>query len=177
MLGNDIVDLELAPEKLYDERFLDRVFSAREMSLIYSEEALWTAFAAKEAMFKAVKGAHPERPVPFREIEVGENRVVFRELEASLRIGRGEGYVHCLAWTEREPLVRIECVPEEEASLLLRDWAIRRLVDRGFPDCEIRKDGPERFRPPRIYSRGDLVPGAKLSFSHDGRFAALAMAT
>jgi len=175
VLGNDVVDLDLAPEKLWDQRFLDRVFSPSERDGLLSEADLWSAYAAKEAMFKAVKQLQPERSVPFREIEVGSDRARFEAIEAKLRWERGAGYVHCLAWLGGEPSVWIEDVPEELASIRLREKVQERLTGLGWPDCEIRKDGPERFRPPKIYHGGKWLSETRLSFSHDGRFAALAL--
>lgn len=56
-IGNDIVDLSIAAQKHAHERFLNRVFTSNEKSLIASHVdkhcLLWALWAAKEAAFKA----------------------------------------------------------------------------------------------------------------------------
>ncbi|MDA8126520.1 MAG: 4'-phosphopantetheinyl transferase superfamily protein [Deltaproteobacteria bacterium] len=65
LLGNDIVDLEMAENrgKCTDSRFLGRVFTAPERALIARAAApdalLWALWAVKEAAYKAVSRADP----------------------------------------------------------------------------------------------------------------------
>lgn len=196
MLGNDIVDLGCpeAAGKAYDAPFVARVFDETERERLLASPdpttTLWAWFAAKEAVYKAMKKLHPERALSLRNISidaepggtVGWARVA--GTTALLRWQWGEGFVHCTAWTGPRPKEPVECFIEpleaaSQDSLLvsrrLRELARQKLASLGWDGCEIRRDvGRERFRPPRVYLQGVIKPEAEISFSHDGRFVALA---
>lgn len=196
MLGNDIVDLGCpeAANKAEDLPFVARVFGGNERERLLSSpdptSTLWAWFAAKEAVYKALKKGRPDLPLPFASIsldaepgdEMGWARA--RGETALLRWHWGEGFVHCVAWSGQAPKAPVEFLiePLGEAaadpllvSRRLRELARGKLAEQGWADCEIQRDaGSERFRPPRVYRAGILRAEAEVSFSHDGRFAALA---
>ncbi|MHB8909642.1 MAG: 4'-phosphopantetheinyl transferase superfamily protein [Syntrophales bacterium] len=121
-VGNDVVDLK-EPEnrgKSGDDRFLDRVFTAREREMIAAARSpdtlLWSLWAAKEAAYKAVGGDDPSVcSIPRRYpvlIDGGEaagtstaagsegclaGRVVTPLGEVVLRITVTDDYVHAVA--------------------------------------------------------------------------------
>lgn len=113
-VGNDVVDL-VDPRcvgKAQDERFLARVLTARERSLVAAsvdpDRTLWTLWGAKEAAFKAVSKATGHVPVFVHadfEVEVndgagGEVRWRRLELPFLVRGGRSTGSLHVVAWCD-----------------------------------------------------------------------------
>lgn len=113
-VGNDVVDL-VDPRcvgKARDERFLARVLTARERTLVAEavdpDRTLWTLWAAKEAAFKAVSKATRQVPVFVHadfEVQVqdeagGNVRWRRMELPFLVRGGRSTGSLHVVAWCE-----------------------------------------------------------------------------
>jgi phosphopantetheinyl transferase (holo-ACP synthase) len=127
-VGNDVVDLTEPDNrgKSGNDRFLSRVFTARERRLIAQaavpDTLLWSLWAAKEAAYKAVSGGDPGGnrllvcSIPRRypvylngESLAGTNvaaagaegrltgRVITPQGEMALRITVAEDYVHALA--------------------------------------------------------------------------------
>lgn len=113
-VGNDVVDLRdpRCIGKARDERFLARILTTRERSLVAEavdpDRALWTLWAAKEAAFKAVSKATGSVPVFVHadfEVEVqdgagGEVRWRRMELPFLVRGGRSTGSLHVVAWCD-----------------------------------------------------------------------------
>jgi phosphopantetheinyl transferase (holo-ACP synthase) len=185
VLGNDIVDLSnpVSSQKIGDGPFIRRFLSSREEAHVLRAErpaeALWAHFAAKEAVFKALKKLDPHTPVPWKAISIEGTEARFESHLARLSWQWGRSYVHCHAWLGKtlppSPWIRVE-TGTEDGSRRLRELAKIELEGAGFPGCEIRRDeGPERWRPPRIYREGKLWREAEVSFSHDGPHVALAL--
>lgn len=111
-VGNDLVDLAdpRCVGKARDERFLARVLTAGERSLVAEsvdpDRVLWTLWAAKEAAFKAVSKSTGRVPVFVHadfEVEVQdgeEGKVRWQRIEVPflVRGGRSTGSLHVVAW-------------------------------------------------------------------------------
>jgi hypothetical protein len=116
-VGNDVIDLKETGNrgKSWDERFLDRVFTPEERSLLagaaYPDALLWALWAAKEAAYKAVSRDDPgicSIPRCYRVAPDSENlyrpidgagfagRVLTPRGEVALRVIVTDDYVHAL---------------------------------------------------------------------------------
>ena len=131
-VGNDVVDLKETGNrgKSRDERFLDRVFTPEERSLLAGaacpDALLWALWAAKEAAYKAVSRDDPgvcSIPRRYRVALDGENvckpidlagfvgslagRVLTPRDEVALRVIVTDDYVHALTAGSEAGLARI----------------------------------------------------------------------
>lgn len=131
---------------------------------------LWSLWAAKEAVFKAVARERPSTVfAPSRfEVEPGRGSeascVVFEGLRLSVAWTQGPDWVH--AWLLGGALLAVErCLPEQDPGLAVRDLARRTLLAAGYPP------GSVVDRPP-VYRTllGHEVP---VSLSHDGPWLAV----
>lgn len=165
---------------------------------------LWSLWAAKEAAYKAVSGRDPSVcSIPRRYpvlIDGGEaaersdaagaesclaGRVITPRGEVALRISVTDDYVHAVAAGSPSVLAgiiqRVACLDRAEAagdeSAFVRGQLVReiaRRLDCPIADLAVLK-GPSGSDAPRVFLRGRLLP-ADISLSHDGRFAAFALA-
>ena len=166
---------------------------------------LWSLWAAKEAAYKAVSGGDPSVcSIPRRYcvlLDDGEvsgtvdaaqgskgrlaGRVITPRGEVALRITVTDDYVHAVAAGSESVLAgiiqrvdRMDC--EEDAGgesafvrgQLLREIACR--LDCPVADLAVLKEQPGSDAP-HVFLRGRPL-AVNISFSHDGRFAAFALA-
>jgi phosphopantetheine--protein transferase-like protein len=192
-IGVDIVDLSAGSNrgKFRDDRFLRKIFSEDERSRIARssnpDRVLWSLWAAKEAVFKArsqseIAPFHPHR------IEVAGHRARWDGREYPLRFRRTSSWAMCVAsltpvdvrlWVlpaEAElsgtltPAEEAEAfVPESRTARILAKEQIARLCGLSV---EIRR---ANYGPPRVFVQGRPSDAADISFSHDGRYLAVAL--
>lgn len=165
---------------------------------------LWSLWAAKEAAYKAVSGGDPSVcSIPRRYpvlIDGGEaagtcaatgpeeclaGRVVTPRGEVALQITVTDDYVHAVAAGSPSVLAgviqRVYCIDRAEAagdeSAFVRGQLIREIacrLDCPAADLAVLKE-PSGSDAPRVFLRGRPL-AADISLSHDGRFAAFALA-
>ena len=198
-VGNDVVDLK-DPEsigKSRDDRFLDRVFTVEERTLIAKstrhDTLLWALWAAKEAAYKAVSRGDPEVcsiPRRYHVILTSEDtlkqsvrlvgKVIMSHGELAIRIDANKELVHAVAAGSESDLGRIcwhvdRLNGVEDPSIFVRKKIIRTIGRYiGCPAGSLRvvkeSAGPSA---PSVFLGGQrLTPW--ISFSHDGRFTAFA---
>lgn len=156
MIGNDIV--EHCPIRV---RFIERVCTHQEIHL-----PLWTVWAIKEAMYKALRLDAPFAPKQF---EVAENpwRCRYNETVALAQVIQTEEYTHAIVQlNEGRTHSRIGPCHTDE-SFEVRKLAIELLDEIGLPDCYIVGRAP-----PEIHQNGNKLP-LEISLSHDGSYVAV----
>jgi len=127
-VGNDIVDLtsSTSKKKSRNIRFLDRVFTPDEQTLILSSPfpdlRLWSCWAAKEAAYKAISKSYPDVPSIPRlfpvfldpedsaDLHPGSRTSFFPLFSTGsvltprgkcwIRIDYHHTYIHCIAFTD-----------------------------------------------------------------------------
>ena len=166
---------------------------------------LWSLWAAKEAAYKAVSGGDPsvcsiprryrvlldggEASGTFDAAQGSEGRLAGRVItprgEVALRITVTDDYVHAVAAGSESVLAgiiqrvdRVDCAEDagDESAFvrrqLLREIACR--LDCPVADLAVLKEQPGSDAP-SVFLRGRPL-AANISLSHDGRFAAFALA-
>lgn len=191
-MGNDIVDLALAPAPR--ERFVARVLGPAERAMFdasaHPAVMLWTLFAAKEAAYKAISRCAGPIVFAHRAFVVAADlrEVRWRTTTLVLEIARGGRWVHALAYAPGPaPSFAVSARGERDAS-----QAVRRLVcehvaprlGRSPAELEVVRDplpgSWDGFAPPRLRVRGAALgrvaigPNTRVSLSHDGGFVACA---
>lgn len=188
MIGNDIVDLADTDSFVggLHPRYLDRVFSLGERSVILASTdlgvALWAHWAAKESAFKAVNRVDPSIRFTPSSFETSLNEsftegcVTHRHLALTVELDRTRDWIHAVSHlsrtNERDTVYAVDRVPAaEDPSKSVRSLARRELA-RTF-SCS-----PDRFeishsRPPELFIDGGNS-NVVLSLSHHGRWAAYA---
>ena len=198
-VGNDIVDLA-APGNLGksgDSRFLGRVFTAEERTLIAGaarpDALLWALWAAKEAAYKAVSHGDPSVcsiPRKYRVfLEKGNvartaaclvGKVFTPRGELVLRVTLAADWLHALVAGSEAALDRLcrhveELDGADDPSVFIRGRLLREIahfLGCAADDLSVVKD-PNGPGAPRVLLCGRLH-SKELSLSHDGRFAAFA---
>ena len=183
MIGNDVVDLrdaDVAPRARHP-RFDARVFAPPEARALESsptpDRLRWALWAAKEAAFKAARKRDSGlrfSPVRFvAELEGPRGRVRHGDLEFHVQLDVSEERVHALAAHVGDPRAVFRVAESEgDPSREVRDLALRMLARvLGVPrrDLSIVK----RSGAPCLLRAGEPA-AADVSFSHHGRFVAVA---
>src|SRR5689334_12606196 len=98
LLGNDIIDLKFEEQDLHP-RYIDRVFTAKEKSLITQhEENIALFWSAKEAAYKALKRINSGlvfSPKKF-ELDIETNSVAYESLRLKCTTDQNAEYVHTI---------------------------------------------------------------------------------
>jgi len=182
-VGNDVVDLrdrDARPETLHP-RFDARAFHAAERAFVGAgpgaNQRRWMLWAAKEAAHKALRQARPEIGFAPRHYQV--------ELDASGagRVRRGREVVAVRVAVDAERVHAVACRGAARAAIV----AVGTLAELGEPEASravralLRRSlaGEEDV----VLERRDCVPrlhlggrAVSVSFSHHGRFVAVACA-
>ena len=153
---------------------------------------LWAFWAAQEACFKVLQKVDSTLVFSPRHFEVEgspENSpsslLHFQKKKLFVSWTSGQGWVHCLAtWSDTcfsdtsTSQVRIETFDSNlfTESVAVRILAKQLLEDLGWHDVEFRRVLREDSRPlwPQAYCGSALLP-VDISFSHDGKFIAVAI--
>ncbi|MCV9928747.1 4'-phosphopantetheinyl transferase superfamily protein [Flavobacterium sp. LS1R49] len=145
MIGNDIVDLEIAKEESNWKRkgFLDKIFTAEEQFLILNSEKpeimVWNLWSRKEAAYKIfnretkIRGYFPLRLVCIYESEgYGEvtidNRLYFTKTKVT------QDYVYTIAVLKENDLNRIVSLDNE--TKIYKETGIPYVIDV-ITNCKI----------------------------------------
>lgn len=197
MLGNDIVDIEFWEAPKYRHvRYLDRVCAPEEADGVRGSsdpaKALALIWASKEAAYKAFSKQLPEcHFVPKEFVIQMEHRdpveinqklsILYAGVQTEVAIFAEERWVHAVAafpgmqihWAVREIeecfLGTRKASSESEAVRFLANALIAEL---GLQDVSLQFDG----RVPKLKRKGGSSAGMDVSLSHDGAFAAAAIA-
>lgn len=184
MIGNDIVDLEVALNETNWKRrgYLDKLFSGKEQDLIFAskfaDRKLWIFWAMKEATYKA----HQRRfrlprfynPKYFTceestsvsgRVKAGNNYYYTTHTTAK------EKYLHCISSVTKKPKIikKVFEEPETVKPALLQEYS---LLENLPKETRIMKDA--NFIP-QLFCGKQLLP-ANFSISHHGRFSAFTLA-
>lgn len=184
-IGNDIIDLDY-PEPSLHRRFVRRMFTPCEQALIEQKPAaLWLAWAAKEAAYKALKRIRPSfRFVPQRlEFDYQQRQIIF-----------DDGALPCCT-IERPDVVAVWCATDHASlarslhqvaacnlpgnksagstpSLLVRQFAASGVAALlGLSPSSVRFSPPEPRKVPEVQLKDQFRHG-QISFSHHGRYVA-----
>lgn len=138
------------------------------------DRRLWSLWAAKEAVYKALRRADPGlvfSPARFAvepETAAGRAVVTYGDHRVSVVWAQGPDWVHALAWTGTvKPVFFVEKRPSGTAeSDAVRGLAVRELVRAGYGPGKVED------RPP-VY-REDSGREFPVSLSHDGPYSAVA---
>lgn len=188
VVGNDVVDLD-DPEAAgasRRERFVRRILCDEELRMMEGsadpDAFLWTAFAAKEAAYKAVVQLRGRAPSAPRAYEVAPDlrsvRLPGMILHLLVEAGR-ERYVHAIAWSGDRPAFGCGTAgidPGRSARELLVASAAATFGCAPSRLRVVRSPLPgswDGFGPPRLELDGSPVPAA-VSLSHHGRYASWA---
>ncbi len=200
-IGNDVVDLSTV-ERQQPDRYCRRIFSAVEYKQYVSERAapslVWRAWAAKEAAFKMLRQAgildafvpsrltYCDRTSRIRygnlewQVQLSQSaRLVLAVVSESPRWASIAGEISALTTVKPDLFSAAEleagCLHWPSESIAVRVLA-KQYLARHF-ECvpsDIEFSAPDKYAQPRgsicasPFDRG-------LSFSHDGRFAAVAI--
>jgi phosphopantetheine--protein transferase-like protein len=190
LVGNDVIDLDepAAADAHTRARFLARVFGPAERAQLEAASEpralLWSLFAAKEAAYKVVVKLQAGPPPAFahRRFEVAPDlgSVRHQDTVLELRVTRGAGWVHAVAWTGGQlPVVAVAQRRGELDDAGLAARALLRAELGGQPGLEIvrpsRRGSWDGRGPPRVTLDGRPL-ALDVSLSHDGRYVACAIA-
>jgi phosphopantetheinyl transferase (holo-ACP synthase) len=196
IVGNDIVDLELAGEP--SPRFVARVLASEERRVSTCAADVWRRWAAKESAFKLL--AQRDRDLAFI-----HSRFVVDTETGLVRHANGEVRVHweqygnalaCIGWQTAgnytgatatveaaEAIARGSVLGAREGlgvvgrlSVAVRLLAKHLLCEQltcSWTDVEILRPGDG---PPEVWLGGRLAPEIGISLAHDGHFVACAFA-
>jgi hypothetical protein len=195
IVGNDIVDLELAGEP--SARFVARVLAAGERRAPPTAAEVWRRWAAKEAAFKVL--ARRDRTLTFVHsrfvVDVEAGLVVHAGSEVRVRWDSHGGALGCIGWQgegawatavataeEAEATAAGSTLGSREASgvtgrlsVAVRLLAKRFLCERlgcSWTEVELLRPGDG---PPEVWLGGTPAPDIGISLAHDGRFVACAV--
>ena len=195
IVGNDIVDLQLAGEP--SPRFVARVLAPEERRAWACAADVWRRWAAKEAAFKAL--ARRDSGLPFVHarfvVDTEAGLVVHPRGEVRVRWERHGAALGCVGWQgtgaclaavatagEAEAAAHGRVLGPREAagvtgriSIAVRLLAKFLLCDHlacAWTDLEILRPGGG---PPEVWLGGSPAPEVGISLAHDGRFVACAI--
>ncbi len=197
-IGNDLVCLSLAPNKLLDRRFIQRVFNECEQEALSQASAphqfLWAMWAVKEATFKAYQQQNEEAFFSPKTIQVRchDDRVsqstpligqaLIDDQHYYFEVVLTKHYLHALvAKTPAElskSVVEISRIKGEpnylNQSIRAKKLMLSLAKRQGLKADEIRREllGEQKKRPPKLYHSGICLP-VSLSLSHDGHYLAV----
>ena len=185
MIGNDIVDIAQARNESNWQRprFLEKLFTPQEQSLIYDSEnktqIIWRLWSMKEAAYKLHTQLYPSRfYAPKRFccfIENDEGVVRFNDTEYYTTTKITSDYIYSEAYLSASKLVsdiiQFENKPNETNSNVLKQQLLHKLAitfNLSFKDLKLQKNN---FSIPFI-----LIHDCKIhiSLSHHGNFGAYA---
>ncbi len=200
-VGNDLVDLTL-PEnagRWKEKAFVKKVFREREAEAILSARdrdlALWSTWAAKEAVYKARRKTEACAFAP-RDIRVWLERgeALWDAVEYRLSFQASREWASCVAipsggrtltWVAKTgETVEGYLTDEERASVSLPASEQLRLMTKlelsrlgyRYDDIQIvRRPEGKQFGPPLVYLAGERSRELDVSFSHDGSYVAAAL--
>ncbi|NNM54624.1 MAG: 4'-phosphopantetheinyl transferase superfamily protein [Spirochaetales bacterium] len=194
LVGNDLVDLELpqAQAKFRDKRYVERVLTSSEIQTLAQaqkpHQMLCTFWAAKESCFKVLQKLDPNTVFSPRLLEVqgspessSSSVLHFQDRQLFVSWTWGEGWVHCLATMSLSysPLFRVETFDSHQfsESEAVRNLGKKLFQELGWTEVQFRRVIRQDSRPlwPQAYLGSNLIP-VDVSFSHDGRFVASALA-
>jgi phosphopantetheinyl transferase (holo-ACP synthase) len=195
IVGNDIVDLQLAGEP--SPRFVARVLAPEERRVSTCAADVWRRWAAKEAAFKALARRDPGLPFVHARFVVdteagliahpsGEVRVRWEQHGVALSCVGWQGAGACLAAVATAEEAEVAACgrflgPREaggvtgRVSIAVRLLAKRLLCDHlacVWDDLEILRPGGG---PPEVWLGGRLAPEVGISLAHHGHFVACAI--
>ncbi|GEM_PF-3311216 len=170
--GNDIVDLKDPDSAFPSDRFIQRVFSAREQKFLLQSNP-WVLWAAKESFYKALRRTTsvPFSPVLFEVKELGSTHgtIVYADSFAEFQIHENAEWIH--VWISAHPrdmVCSAELGPDNPTA---RDIALGRL-SHWYPREQIRIEREPLAGSPPLLTLSGIRMAELLSLSHHGRFGA-----
>ncbi|MEO6348952.1 MAG: 4'-phosphopantetheinyl transferase superfamily protein [Aquaticitalea sp.] len=189
MIGNDIVDLEIAKHnsRWEGQRFLDKLFSAEEQYFIKADDNrfqnIWRLWSMKESAYKIIsRGDDIVRFIP-KSFECcitnsTEGQVVFENTFVSTLTETHSKFIYTNAHLNTEWTYEVFQLQHSDAKSQHKETYqnainfLANLTGVSQDTIEIRKD---QFGVPHIYADG-ILQEELLSITHHGHFGALAIA-
>jgi phosphopantetheinyl transferase (holo-ACP synthase) len=188
MIGNDIVDLQLAAQQSNWQRkdFLDKIFTPYEQRLISKaldkEKMVWLLWSMKESAYKAYLQKYPKRFFAPKKLqcnlftdELGE--VIIKQEYFKTHSKSSENHIHTIAFSAKEKGNPIsECFEVDAIS-----FASKQLETRSKLKAVIAKEFKTVYNDLKISKNKVGVPqlfineiqlAVSFSLSHHGRFGA-----
>lgn len=188
MIGNDIIDLNLAKQnsRWKEQRFLDKLFSKEEQSFILSDTSrfqnIWRLWSMKESAYKII--SRLEGRVRFNPTDylcsmksALDGQVIYKNTILFTTTNMNQKFIQTTAFFNRNWIS--EVIPMVRLNHHYQQVELRRHVidffnnDKywSFDTLDIRKD---HLGIPHIY-KNDILQMSQLSLSHHGYFGAWAV--
>jgi len=186
MIGNDIVDLKQAAKDSNWERprFLDKVFTLEEQSVIFSSEnkdqTVWLLWSMKEAAYKAYVREFEHRFFNLKQIECqldqnNEGVVIINDEIYYLRTVITSEYIHSVASNNSTfPKTDVFKLLEVNQSEELRIRLINQISNKKGVDLNSIQIRKTALGVPNLFLNDEQIFNA-LSLSHHGKYGAFAM--
>ncbi len=184
MLGNDIVDVELANMQSNWRRtgYLDKLFTTEEQHYIKSSynasTMVWTLWSMKEAAYKLYTQLHPSRfynPKSFVCHLKDHNEVIYKDFHCYVNTEITSDYVLSEASFERSEIsskiIEFETHGSQNQSQYLREKLFKVLKDTLQIDKNEFTLHKDCFGIPKVTYENKEI---NVSLSHHGRFGAIA---
>lgn len=180
MIGNDVVDLQLAKTQSNWQRkgFLEKQFTINEQEFIAQSEnafiQVWMFWSMKEAAYKCYTQKHPNRffaPKKFecKMISSSEGNVSIHQEKYNVKIEISDSYVYSVAFDKNEEKVK------SELFLVSKNYQSKEVNNHllhYFPDKTLLKK--DAFGIPFLVHQQKKLP-FYISTSHHGNFGAYAI--
>jgi phosphopantetheinyl transferase (holo-ACP synthase) len=190
MIGNDIVDLKIAAleSNWKRPRFLDKVFSKQEQSLIINSEIqsqmVWLLWSMKEAAYKIYVQQYGERifnpkKLTCELISTREGSVNFNGNQYVTKSEIGDDFVNTMAYSEEPNTTIIHRFKIEDTSYKTQSHAVKQKLLKSFSELkkiplknlEIKND---KNSVPRLFHNG-IKQSFSFSIAHHGFYGAYAI--
>lgn len=190
MIGNDIVDLELAAtdSNWLRKGFLDKIFSDSEQAYILNStepfQMVWLLWSMKESAYKSYLQKNPKRFFNPKKLVCSllsddKGIVYINDQKFSTKSQVTKSYVHTVSYSSKDDFFKANIFAIDTNYLMQHKETNDKLIDKISKNnkiprniLEIKKD---RTGIPRVYKKNvDL--GLSISLSHHGRYGAFAIA-
>ncbi|WP_299362989.1 4'-phosphopantetheinyl transferase superfamily protein [Winogradskyella sp.] len=186
MVGNDIIDIELAKTQSNWQRprYLDKIFTLEEQDLIEYSEApnlmVWQLWSMKEAAYKLYTQLHPSRfynPKAFACTIDNGRLVTYKAFKCHVNTKSTSKYIvseaHAKQQNINSEVVCLSVTSSKAQSKILRDRILSLVSQQWHCDKKDIKFVKRKYGIPTIQvNRKDI----NISLSHHGRFGAIAFA-
>ena len=188
MIGNDIVDLQLAAQQSNWQRkgFLDKIFTAKEQRLILKaldkEKMIWLLWSMKESAYKAYLQKYPERFFAPKKLQCNLftdelGGVIINQEYFKTQSKSSEKHIHTIAFSAKEnrnPIseyFEIKAIPFASKQLETRS-KLKAVIAKEFKTvCNDLKISKNKVGVPQLF-KDEIQLAVSFSLSHHGKFGA-----
>ncbi len=190
MIGNDIIDLELAATQSNWKRrgFLTKIFTEAEHDYILNSDnsfhTVWQLWSMKESAYKAHLQQYPKRFFNPKKLicvlkKNNEGSVTINTTKYRTKTQQTKDCIHTIA-TEKKAEVRKECFQLSKADTTAQSFEVRqRLLSEVAEIKGVSRESlwfmKNEIGAPKVYQNGSVLEHL-ISLSHHGRFGAFTIA-